>query len=375
MINQHADIAIVGAGIVGLAHAYAAARRGNKVVLFERNDLAVGASIRNFGLIWPIGQPAGPRYERALRSRDIWLDLAARSGLWCVESGSLHLAYNQDELDVIAEYRATTAGAYENSQLLTPAETAHRSSAVRTDGLLGALWSATELNVDPRQALRILPAYLSAEHSVEVRWGTPVTGISFPVVETPLERWTVDRVIVCSGEDFASLYPLEYAASGITRCKLQMLRTVSQPNGWQLGPCLCAGLTLLHYAAFSHCTTLPALRKRINDEMPFFVEHGIHVLLSQTALGELTIGDSHAYGLTHDPFIREEIDQAVLEYLQTFTTLPSTRIMERWVGIYPLVPGASELILHPCAGVTIVNGLGGAGMTLSFGLAEEVVDA
>src|SRR5262245_34495258 len=107
MESRCADVGVVGAGIVGLAHAYAAARRGYKVVLFERTNPAVGASIRNFGLIWPIGQPAGPLFQRALRSREIWRAISRDAGFWCAPSGSLHLAYHAGERDVLIEYIET----------------------------------------------------------------------------------------------------------------------------------------------------------------------------------------------------------------------------------------------------------------------------
>src|SRR5262245_24450500 len=74
-------VAIVGAGIVGLAHAWSAAKRGNRVLVFERDSVASGASVRNFGMIWPIGQSAGELHQIALQSRSAWLELQADSQL------------------------------------------------------------------------------------------------------------------------------------------------------------------------------------------------------------------------------------------------------------------------------------------------------
>src|SRR5882724_9192709 len=101
---QRADVAVVGSGIVGLAFAWEAARRGKSVVLFERNPQPVGASIRNFGMIWPIGQRAGADHQRALRSRERWFELRDRAGIWVDECGSLHVAHDDAEDAVLREF-------------------------------------------------------------------------------------------------------------------------------------------------------------------------------------------------------------------------------------------------------------------------------
>ena len=65
---------VVGAGILGIAYAKTLAANGYQVNVFEKSEKAVGSSIRNFGMIWPIGQPYGVLYNRAIKSRSIWID-------------------------------------------------------------------------------------------------------------------------------------------------------------------------------------------------------------------------------------------------------------------------------------------------------------
>ena len=67
---------MVGAGIVGLAHALAAAKLGKRVVVIDRDAQANGASIRNFGFITVSGQAQQEVWPRARRSRDIWAAIA-----------------------------------------------------------------------------------------------------------------------------------------------------------------------------------------------------------------------------------------------------------------------------------------------------------
>lgn len=373
MQQQQADVAVIGAGIAGLAMAYHLAAKGKKVVVFERNSKAISASIRNFGLVWPIGQKAGAHYQRALKSRRTWKELAAATGMQCQETGSLHLAYHPDEMAVLEEFTGNAAANGYECTLLTAAQVPQYTGAIKTNGLLGAMWSHTEMTVNPRQASAVIAGYLEEKMQVTLRFNTAVNGISMPYIETATEKWKVDNVYVCSGADLETLYPQVFNDAPITKSKLQMMRTVPQPDNWQLGPALCAGLTLLHYASFNTCTTLDALEQRFKQEMPEYLQWGIHVLVSQNGAGELTIGDSHEYGRDFEPFDKTFINDLILKYLHTFLQAPTCEIQERWHGIYPkLTNGQTDFITSPEKDVMIVTGLGGAGMTLSFGLAEEL---
>src|SRR5262245_42299994 len=105
---------------MGLAHAYALARRGRRVLVLERHPRAIGASLRNFGMLWPIGQPFGYRYRLAKKSVEIWRGVLAAAGLWFNPCGSLHLAYHEDEQAVLEEFAAAARRREVECELLEP---------------------------------------------------------------------------------------------------------------------------------------------------------------------------------------------------------------------------------------------------------------
>ncbi|MFO0798518.1 MAG: TIGR03364 family FAD-dependent oxidoreductase [Gemmataceae bacterium] len=362
------DAVVVGAGVLGLAHAYHLARRGLRVAVVERHPAARGASVRNFGMLWPVGQPAGERYELARRSLDVWRDVLRDAGLWHDPCGSLHVARHADEEQVLREFAALGDRPCE---LLSAAEVVRRFPAVRADGLRAGLFSPTETCVDPRQVIAELPAYLTRRHGVAFHFGTTVLGYDAGRVTTTGETISAKRLVICTGEDFRDLAPQAFAASGLVRCKLQMMRSAPLPE--RLGTMLAGGLTLRHYGGFAACPTLPALASRFDAELPEYGRHGIHVMASQNEAGEVVIGDSHHYGDVVSPFDDPRVDDLILDYLRGFLNLPGLTISARWHGVYAKHPTAAWVAARPAPGVLAVTGVGGAGMTLSFGLAERTV--
>ena len=365
---------VVGAGIVGLATARALSLKGFTVTVIEKNEKAIGASIRNFGMIWPVGQPDGKLYDRALRSKTIWKEMADDIGLWYEESGSLHLAYHADEWQVLQELHEIFLSNQRQVALMNKHIITGKFTGVNSNGLLGGLFSDTEMIIDPREALTLIPVYLSEYLDVKFIWGKAVTSVDTGKVHLNKDAMEADVICICSGADFETLFPEEFSALGITKCKLQMMRFACADEHFRIGTSLCGGLSLIHYDSFKVAPSLLTLKERYQKEMAEYLQWGIHVMVAQNQNGELTVGDSHQYGLTHEPFDQNFINELITDYLQQFAVTDDWQLTQTWNGIYPkMTNGQTDVFIQPDKDVYIINGLGGAGMTLSLGFTEEIV--
>ncbi|OYY99495.1 MAG: hypothetical protein B7Y37_13955 [Sphingobacteriia bacterium 28-36-52] len=364
---------VVGAGIVGLATARTLFNNGFSVTIIDKTERAVGASIRNFGMVWPIGQPAGELYQLAKKSSQIWKDICDGTGMWYSNSGSLHVAYSIEEWMVLNELFAQFDKEGRPIQLLTPSQIANKFPQVKQNNLYGGLYSSDELIVDPRIAVATVSDYLATNDGILFLWNHTVQELGTGFVKAGGKVFNADKIFICSGQDIETLFPEVFTSIPIVKCKLQMMR-MSMPTNKSIGTSICGGLSLLHYSSFKNAPSLSKLQDKMLTEMPEYLKHGIHVMVSQHELGELTVGDSHEYGYTFDPFDQQYINDLILRYLNTFIDASNWGIIATWNGVYPkMKDGSSWFFSEPINEVYLLNGLGGAGMTLSFGVAEKMV--
>ena len=367
-----ADVAVVGAGIVGLAHAHEARRRGLSVVLVDRDERPVGASVRNFGHLFFTSAASGEGLECAMRARERWLELGQRAGIWIEDAGTVVVARAPDELAVL---EAVAEESERGGRMLSAAQVGEMVP-IPTGAVLGGFHGTRDLRVDPRSAAASLAALLESDPDATVVWQAHVHAVEPGVIHAHDLRVEADAIIVCPGPDYRHLPPsLRPGLEALTLCQLQMLR-VSPPAGRRYRNALATGYSLVRYPAFKDQPAAQALRQRLEHERPELLAAGIHLLITQLPDGDLIIGDTHVYGETLPPFGQERLYEILLEEARGLLDA-ELQVRERWHGIYPTTIGDEHqnfLVAAPLPGVRVVQNVAGIGMTLSFGQAPAVMD-
>lgn len=366
------DVIVVGAGIVGLAHAYTAAQRGLRVCVVERDAACLGASIRNFGFITVTGQAPGDMWRRAMHSRDVWQAVAPQAGIDIVHRHLWLAAYRPEAHAVLEAFLRTPMA--EACALIDAVDAQERAPGLNLAQARSVLFSPHELRVESRTAVGLLARWLAEAHGVVFRFGETVHEIETPRVRTSRGTLRGERVVVCTNTELHGLFAGRIAAHDLRLCRLQMLR-VQPEAGFRLPGAVMTDLSLVRYEGYSSLPEAAALRERLMQEERASLDHGIHLIVVQSADGSLVVGDSHHYGDAPEPFAIEAVDQLILRHLRSTLNLETAQVTERWTGVYPSSKTTPCVIDAPDDATRVVLVTSGSGASTGFGIAADVFDA
>ncbi len=372
------DLIIVGAGALGTFHAYHAAKAGRRVLLLEKDNRPVSATVRNFGQVVPSGL-AGRWVGYGRRSLEIYKTIQAVADISVRPNGTVYVASDADEWQLLHELHDRFAAQDYPSELLSRQAVLTRFPLLRADYAVGGLYFDQELSVEPDRMIYRVIDYIQEQYGVTYRPNTTVIDCQPDAAAASVtlaggQRISAAKVLVCSGHEFRLLFPDVFASSDLIVSKLQMLQTPPMPDVSLRGNLL-TGLTIRRYESFRECPSFAGLTTP--DRLKPLQAQGIHILFKQALDGSMILGDSHHYADaqhvddlgfdTHD-----HIDDLMLAEARRIVTFPIERMARRWAGVYSQTD--REIFEHDMdPAIRIITGIGGKGMTSGAGYAEESV--
>ncbi|MGW0699025.1 NAD(P)/FAD-dependent oxidoreductase [Streptomyces sp. NPDC002867] len=182
LTRRSSDVIVVGAGVVGAACAYYAARAGLTVTVVDRGPVAGGTTGAGEGNILVSDKEPGPELELALLSGALWRELAELlpPDIDYEPKGGLVVASNEDGMDALRAFAAGQGNAGVDAREV-PAELLHELEPHIAPGLAGGFHYPQDAQVMPAlAAAHLLGA--GGEHSggrgaVRLRLGEEVEAI------------------------------------------------------------------------------------------------------------------------------------------------------------------------------------------------------
>ena len=372
------DLIVVGGGVLGAFHAYHALNNGLSVALIEKDKAPKGATVRNFGQVIPSGMNAQwQAYGR--ESVGIYKALHSKFDLSIRNQGTVYLASDDEEVGLIEELHAINGSRDYPSVLLNKQDCLEKYQGLRSDYVKAGLFFPEEVTVEPRLMIQRLLAFMVAEMGLTLYPATTVVACenngSFIKSETACgKKLKASKVIICSGSEFKTLYPVIFTESNMEISKLQMMQTKPQPKSCQLPGSILTGGSIRRYEAFQECPSYASIKKKERQDT-LEKKWGIHILFKQAMDGSVILGDSHEYAdagnsddLGFD--LNMDIDQLMLQNAKTMVDLPTYEIAYRWYGTYAQCKNGELFEKTVDENIHIVTGIGGKGMTGSPAFAK-----
>ncbi len=374
------DLIVVGGGILGVFHAYHALMLGKSVRLIEKNQRAMGATVRNFGQVVPSGMNTTWQVI-GRRSLEIYRELQEKCSLDMRQEGSLYIASDPDEVTLIDELAAINASNHYPSERWDASQCRSHVKALKPDYVKGGLYFPGELSVAPDTMIHQVTNYLEESLGLMTHFGQPaiaceVLGSGCQVTLSDGTEFQSEKVIISNGSDFKFLFPHLFLREPIEVTKLQMMST--RPiSGVNIPGNILTGLSIRRYEAFYDCPSFSEVKSR-EDSTELWKKYGVHILFKQASDGSVIIGDSHLYAdIGDEDRLGFDSDHAINRYIineaRKIMEMPDLEIDRFWYGVYSQHKEKDLLELTIDSHIHICTAIGGKGMTGSPGYAEKSI--
>lgn len=364
------EVIVVGGGIIGCAAAYELARKGARVTLLERSELAAGASGRNHGLLLspldplmvPMARETAAAYDeiRDLAPIPLRLDPTPIGFLLAAGEGGAERAAGREE----AEAAATCGVAVEHVDGPTMHEL---EPALATDLVEGWLLQDAR-RLDPA-ALTVSFALMARAHGADVRTHVATRALvvsndrALGVVtdDGPLRA---DTVVVAAGPWAPSLLrPVG--------CNLP----VSGARGWlvHLAPPDPVVGRLVGRAGWHVPPSVePAPPPRAGEVAEDTTALVAGVLVQPNPDGTILVGGSRQSVITPEPEDPSVPRGLLREGIRLVPALGEAAVLGAWWGIRPVTVDGRPAVGHVGDGLIVATGHGSLGVILAGGTARLI---
>lgn len=368
-MTRKADVIVVGGGVIGTSVAYQLARRGQKVILAEKKDLASGASGSCDTSIFLQSKNAGIHLQLALASAAIFKGLQneLEHDIEYHNKGGMILIETAEEMKVMAGFVARQQETGLQVEIIDRKEASKLQRGL-AEHLVGSTYSSQDGDVNPIE-LALGFAKAARKLGAEILLETEVTGCI-------IAGGRVEGIETLRGPIYAPVVVNAAGAWAPILGKMAGLDLPIQPRRGQLmitepvAPYIAQQILSASYIVAKYNAD------KLKDSKSKAVQLGVGLSLSQTQKGNIFIGGTREFvgydtGNTHEAIV------TVLKNAVRFVPgLGSIHIIRTMGGVRPYTPDGLPLVgytNHP-EGYFMAAGHEGDGIALSPVTGKIVAD-
>ncbi len=367
MFQDHAEITIIGGGIIGTAMAYYLAKEGRDVALVERRFLASEASGANGG-----GYGAGRyvdlekyRFSQIRElGRQLYSNLSDELGLDIEyrHSGGLTLIRPQ-ELEVYQKIFDTYVHAGLNVKFISPQEARRIEPELKGD-IGGAVFAHDRVHINPYLIVQGYGEAAQDKYNVKVHTNTSVRGIRLS--KGKVEAVETDRGIISTKIVVNAAGAWAPQIGAMVGCDVPVI-----PRRGQVFVTQAVSKRLNHFIGVAETTIartdFETMEQQDVIDHPTIVNGRVQYRVlygRQTAGGQILFGGrSELVGLNKQ-VTREGVGSIMAHVLEFFPGFEDMLVVRTWAGIMPCTPDGIPILgpVPELEGFYLATGLCGGGM-------------